>query len=139
LKFHIEIFSTDRSSELQLGYLNDTKLLNTCNALQNKYKIIIKKVRFEWDKKKDLANFRNHGVAFDEAKTVFYDENAIEFYDNNHSLKEVRFLMIGLSSKLRILLVSYALMEGKDEDIIRIISSRKATKNEQKIYFERLI
>jgi uncharacterized DUF497 family protein len=47
--------------------------------------------------------------------------------------------MIGLSSKLRILLVSYALMEGKDEDIIRIISSRKATKNEQKIYFERLI
>jgi uncharacterized DUF497 family protein len=99
----------------------------------------MKKVRFEWDKQKDLANFRNHGVAFDEAKTVFYDENAIEFYDEGHSLKEVRFLMIGLSSKLRILLVSYAVMEGKNEEIIRIISSRKATKNEQKIYFERLI
>ena len=99
----------------------------------------MKKVRFEWEKRKDLSNFRNHGVVFDEAKTVFYDENAIEFYDEDHSLKEVRFLMIGLSSKLRILLVSYAVMEGKNEDIIRIISSRKATKNEQKIYFERLI
>jgi len=99
----------------------------------------MKKVRFEWNTKKDLANFRNHGVAFDETQTIFYDENAIEFYDEDHSLKEARFLMVGLSSKLRILLVSYAVMEGKNEDIIRIISSRKATKNEQKIYFERLI
>ncbi len=97
------------------------------------------KVRFEWDRKKDLANFRNHGVPFDEAKTVFYDENAIEFYDENHSLKEIRFLMAGLSSRLRILLVSYTVRERKNEDVIRIISSRKATKNEQKIYFERLI
>ncbi len=70
--------------------------------------------------------------------TVFYDENAIEFYDEDHSLKEARFLMIGLSSKLRILIASYTVMEGKDGDTIRIISSRKATKNEQKIYFGRL-
>lgn len=112
---------------------------DTCNALQNKYKIIMKKVRFEWDTQKDFSNFRNHGIAFDEAKTVFYDENAIEFYDEVHSLKEARFLMIGLSSKLRILLVSYTVTGEKDEDIIGIISSRKATKNEQKIYFERLI
>lgn len=97
----------------------------------------MKRVRFEWDTEKDLVNFRNHGVAFDEAKTVFYDENAIEFYDEDHSLKEVRFLMVGLSSKLRILLVSYAVVEGKTEDIVRIISSRKATKKEQKTYFER--
>jgi hypothetical protein len=96
------------------------------------------KVRFEWNRKKDISNFRNHGVAFDEAKTVFCDENAIEFYDQDHSLREDRFLMIGLSSKLRILLVSYTVSEGKDEDIIRIISSRKPTNNEQKIYFERL-
>jgi len=98
----------------------------------------MKNVSFEWNRKKDISNFRNHDVAFDEAKTVFYDENAIEFYDQNHSLREERFLMIGLSSKLRILLVSYTVSEGKDEDIIRIISSRKPTKNEQKIYFERL-
>ena len=99
----------------------------------------MKNVRFEWNKKKDLANLRNHGVAFDEAKTIFYDEDAIEFYDEDHSLKEVRFLMIGVSSKLRILLVSYTVTVKKDVDIIRIISSRKATKNEQKIYFEGLI
>jgi len=99
----------------------------------------MKKVRFEWDRKKDIANFRNHGIAFHEAKTVFYDENAIEFYDQDHSLREDRYLMIGLSSKLRILLVSFAVMEEKDEDIIRMISSRKATQNEQKIYFERLM
>ena len=99
----------------------------------------MKKVRFEWDRKKDTANFRNHGIAFDEAKTVFYDENAIEFYDQDHSLRENRYLMIELSSKLRILLVSYTVRQGKDEDVIRIITSRKPTRNEQKIYFERLI
>lgn len=99
----------------------------------------MKHVRFEWDKKKDLANFRNHGVEFEEAKTVFYDEYAIEFYDPDHSLKEVRFLMIGLSLKFRILLVSYTIRERSDEDFIRIISSRKATKIEEKVYFERSI
>jgi len=99
----------------------------------------MKKVRFEWDRKKDIENFRNHGIAFDEAKTVFNDENAIEFYDQDHSLREDRYLMIGLSSKLRILLVSYTVSEGKDEDVIRIITSRKPSRNEQKIYFERLI
>ncbi len=99
----------------------------------------MKKVRFEWDRRKDLANFRNHGVALDEARTVFCDENAIEFYGEDHSLKEARFLMLRLNSKLRILLVIYSVTEGKNEDIIRIISFRKSTKNEQKIYFERLI
>jgi uncharacterized DUF497 family protein len=64
------------------------------------------KVRFEWNRKKDIANFRNHGISFDEAKTVFYDENAIEFYDQDHSLREDRYLMIGLSSKLRLLLMN---------------------------------
>ena len=96
----------------------------------------MKKIRFEWDERKDSATSRIHGVVFEEAQTVFYDENAIEFYDEVHSFKEVRFLMIGLSSKLRILLVSYTVSEGRDEDVIRIISSRKATKNEQKNYFE---
>lgn len=99
----------------------------------------MKDVRFEWDRKKDLANFRNHGVEFEEAKTVFYDERAIEFYDEDHSSKECRYLMIGLSLKVRILLVSYTFRERSDEDLIRIISSRKATKSEQKVYFERSI
>jgi hypothetical protein len=99
----------------------------------------MKRVRFEWNRKKDALNFRAHGVSFEEAKTIFYDENAIEFYNEGHSLEEHRFLMVGLSSKLRILLVSYTVREGADEDIIRIISSRKATKNEQRIYFQREI
>lgn len=82
---------------------------------------------------------RNHGVSFEEAQTVFYDENAIEFYDQDHSVKEDRYLMLGLSSKIRLLLVSYAVREEKEEDIIRIISSRKPTKKEQKTYFGKLI
>jgi uncharacterized DUF497 family protein len=97
---------------------------------------MIKKVHFEWDEKKDVDNIRNHGVTFSEAKTVFYDENALEFYDEDHSLEEIRYLMMGLSSNLRILLVSFTVMERKDEDVVRIISSRKATKNERKTYFK---
>jgi len=99
----------------------------------------MKKLRFEWSPYKAKANIRSHGVSFEEAKTVFYDENAIEFYDQDHSFKENRYLMIGLSSKIRLLLVSYTVCEEKDEDIIRIISSRKPTKKEQKTYFEKLI
>jgi len=97
----------------------------------------MKKLQFEWNRDKDFLNFRTHGVSFEEAKTVFLDENAVEFYDEDHSMKEPRFLMIGLSSKLRILLVSYTVRERKGEDVIRIISSRKATQNEQRVYFER--
>jgi uncharacterized DUF497 family protein len=96
----------------------------------------MKELRFEWNNEKNNANLRMHGVSFEEAKTVFYDGSAIEFYDENHSQKEDRFLMIGLSSKLKLLLVSYTVIEGKNEDVIRIISSRKPTKNEQKVYFE---
>ncbi len=99
----------------------------------------MKEIRFEWSKKKEIANFRKHGIKFDEAQTVFFDENAIEFYDEDHSLKEVRYLMVGISSKFKILLTSYTVIQEKDEEIIRIISSRKATEKEQKVYFERLI
>lgn len=96
------------------------------------------KLRFEWNGSKDKSNFKNHGVTFDEAETVFYDENAVEFFDQDHSLDEDRYLMIGLSSKLRLLLVNYTVRDEKNEDIIRIISSRKPTKKEQLEYFERL-
>ena len=99
----------------------------------------MKVIRFDWDAKKDIANHRKHGVKFSEAQTVFEDENAIEFYDEDHSLKEGRYLMIGISSKLRLLLTSYTVVQTKNEEIIRIISTRKATKNEQKVYFERSI
>jgi len=118
--------------------LTDENLFEACNKLQLHYKIIMINIRFEWNNNKDKTNFKNHGVSFAEAKTVFYDENALEFYDQDHSLGEDRYLMIGLSSKLRLLLVNYTVREERDEDVIRIISSRKPTKREQTIYFERL-
>ena len=89
-------------------------------------------IKFEWDNNKDKSNQKKHGVSFEEAKTVFYDENAIEFYDFDHSHNEERFLLLGLSSKLRILLICHCFKE--ENGIIRIISARKATKNEQKEY-----
>jgi len=88
--------------------------------------------KFEWDPTKDKNNQKKHGISFEEAKSVFFDENALEFYDFDHSHEEERFLMLGLSSKLRVLLICHCHKEGRE--IIRIISARKATKNEQNEY-----
>ena len=90
------------------------------------------KITFEWDDKKEQANLKKHGVSFDEAKTVFYDEMAIEFYDDEHSEWEDRFLLLGLSANMRVLLVCHCLREKGS--VIRIISARKATKKERKHY-----
>ncbi|MFC1744678.1 BrnT family toxin [Candidatus Riflebacteria bacterium] len=88
---------------------------------------------FEWDTKKDRLNQKKHGVSFNEAKSVFFDENAVQFFDEPYSsTREERFLMLGLSSSLRILLVCHCIRE--DEKTIRIISARKATKKERKFY-----
>ena len=87
---------------------------------------------FSWDNRKDTANQKKHGVSFEEAQTVFFDENAIEFFDLDHSEDEDRFLMLGHSYRIRILVISYCLLNEDSE--IRIISARKATKKEQKIY-----
>jgi uncharacterized DUF497 family protein len=93
----------------------------------------MKSITFSWDDKKNEVNKNKHKVAFDEAETVFYDENAIEFFDPDHSENENRFLMLGLSNRLRVLVVSYCLR--KEDSEIRMISARKATKKEQKEYF----
>jgi uncharacterized DUF497 family protein len=90
------------------------------------------KLRFEWDDTKSRDNVRKHGVTFAEAQTVFFDENAVEFFDDEHSTQEDRFLLLGLSSKLRVLLVCHCLRESGS--VIRIISARKATKNERGLY-----
>ncbi|MBN1944003.1 MAG: BrnT family toxin [Phycisphaerae bacterium] len=90
------------------------------------------KLRFDWDEKKNRGNQKKHGVSFEEAQTVFFDENAVEFYDDEYGEMEDRFLLLGLSAKLRILLVCHCLREGGNT--IRIISARKATKNEQRVY-----
>ena len=92
----------------------------------------MKSLRFEWDKEKNRENQRKHGVSFMEAQTVFFDEDAVEFYDDEHSEWEDRFLLLGISTKMRVLLVCHCLRESGS--IIRIISARKATKNERELY-----
>jgi len=89
-------------------------------------------ITFEWDDKKSKINIKKHGITFEEAVSVFYDDKAIEFYDEEHSEWEDRFLMLGLSDKLNLLLVCHCYREPKGR--IRIISARKATKNESKHY-----
>ena len=92
-------------------------------------------IKFAWDESKSRLNKRKHGVSFEEAKTVFYDENAIEFPDPDHSEREDRFLMLGVSYRLRVLIVCHCFREG--DSTIRIISARKATKKEIERYEER--
>jgi len=91
-------------------------------------------IHFNWDKQKARINQKKHNISFEEAKTVFYDENARLIHDSDHSTEEERFLILGLSNKFRLVIVVHCCSE--DEDIIRIISARKASKNEQKQYEE---
>lgn len=87
---------------------------------------------FEWNNEKNQINQKKHGVSFEEAKSVFYDDNAIQFWDEEHSEVEDRFLLLGRSSKMRILLVVHCFREA--ESVIRIISARKATQKESQQY-----
>ncbi len=89
-------------------------------------------LKFEWDNTKARKNLEKHEVSFEEAQSVFFDDDAVQLWDNNHSQGEERFLMLGLSNKLRILLIVHCYRE--DNSTIRIISARKATKNEKKEY-----
>ena len=91
-------------------------------------------IRFDWDKNKDVLNKKKHGVSFEEASTVFYDEHALEFHDPDHSEDEDRFIMLGMSFKARILVVCHCVRE--EEFLVRIISARKATKHEASNYEE---
>ena len=92
-------------------------------------------LRFEWDERKAKANQKKHAVSFEEAQTVFFDDNAIEFPDPDHSEEEKRFLMLGRSFRLRILVVSHCFR--KSESVIRMISARKATRKECTAYVRR--
>ena len=94
----------------------------------------MKELRFEWDEKKDKANQRKHDVSFEEARTVFYDENAIQFYDPDDSDEEDRFILLGLSLKPQVLVVCHCFRES--ETVVRIISARRADKNEEQEYWK---
>lgn len=89
-------------------------------------------IRFEWDENKDRINRHKHGVSFDEAKTVFYDEEALVIDDPEHSADEERFIILGLSNKPNLLVVCHCYRAS--DTVIRIISARKATKTESEFY-----
>jgi uncharacterized DUF497 family protein len=89
-------------------------------------------IRFEWDHVKAIVNFKKHGVSFEEAQSIFSDEFAVQFFDDEHSTSEERFLLLGLSSKARLLLVCHC--ERGSGELIRIISARRATKRESTFY-----
>ena len=89
-------------------------------------------MKFEWDPSKAASNAKKHKVTFEVAKTVFYDDFAVQFLDEEHSFDEERFLLLGMSSDARLLLVCHC--EREDGDVIRIISARKATESEAQNY-----
>ena len=89
-------------------------------------------ISFEWDAAKANPNKKKHGVSFEEAQSVFYDEFAVQFFDDESTELEDRFLMLGFSDEARLLIVCHC--ERNQGNIIRIISARKATKIESKYY-----
>jgi len=89
-------------------------------------------IKFEWNDSKAKSNKKKHGVSFEEAKSVFYDEFAIQFYDEKNSKAEDRFLLLENSNKTRILLICHC--ERESGYLVRIISARKATAKERKLY-----
>jgi len=95
----------------------------------------MERIRFVWDVRKERANYRKHRVSFEEARTAFYDENAVEFFDPDHSEEEDRFLLLGMSFKLHVLVVCHCFR--RNETIVRIISARKANKIEELDYWRR--
>ena len=89
-------------------------------------------IKFEWDLPKAVANLKKHQVSLEEAKSVFYDEFAVQFFDAGHSSDEDRFLLLGMSSGAKLLIVCHC--EREHGEVIRIISARKATKRESAFY-----
>ena len=94
------------------------------------------KIEFTWDDGKNRSNRKKHGVSFEEAQTVFYDDYARLIYDPDHSKSEDRFVLLGTSARLRVLVICYSYRQKGA--VIRIISARKAARNERRQYEEHL-
>jgi uncharacterized DUF497 family protein len=95
----------------------------------------VKRLRFEWDERKATVNRRKHGVSFEEARTVFFDEDALLRPDEEHSEDEDRFVLLGLSKRLRMLVVCHCYRQG--DEVIRLISARRANAFERQQYEDR--
>ncbi len=93
-------------------------------------------LRFEWDENKNVSNVAKHNVSFQEAMSAFYDENGLLIDDPEHSDSEERYILIGFSQFANLLVVCHCYRQ--DEEVIRLISARKATKNESQQYVERM-
>lgn len=89
-------------------------------------------MRFEWDPGKAASNARKHGVSFEEARSVFYDDFAVQFLDDEHAGSEARFILLGMSEKVRLLVVCHC--ERSRGEVICIISARMATRREATFY-----
>ena len=99
------------------------------------YNVHMNSLRFEWDARKATANLKKHGISFEEAKSAFYDEQAKLIDDPDHSADEERFILLGLSFSLRLVVVCHCYRGAND--VVRIISARKATPHETKSYKQR--
>jgi hypothetical protein len=95
----------------------------------------VKELRFAWDERKATVNRRKHGVSFEEARTVFFDENALLRPDEEHSEEEDRFVLLGLSARLRTLVVCHCYRQG--DEVIQLISARRANAFERQQYEDR--
>ena len=95
----------------------------------------MKQLRFEWNERKSTINRRKHGVSFEEARTVFFDEDALMRPDEDHSEDEDRFVLLGLSARLRTLVVCHCYRQ--DDEVIRLISARRANAFERQQYEDR--
>ncbi len=98
------------------------------------YIVHMSELRFEWDEKKNRANLKKHGVSFEEAQSTFKDEHAIQFFDPDHSKSEDRFILLGISLRLRVVVVCHCFRE--EDLVVRIISARKADQSEERNYWE---
>ena len=92
----------------------------------------MEQLRFEWDENKNTTNRKKHNISFEEAQTAFYDENALLIDDPDHSAEEERFILLGFSLRANLLVVCHCYRQS--ESVIRIISARKATANEERAY-----
>lgn len=96
----------------------------------------MKSLKFEWDQSKASSNISKHGITFEEAKTVFDDDYGRLIHDPDHSEQEERFILLGMSYTLKILAVVHCYRDN--DGVIRIISARRSTKNEERQYKELL-
>lgn len=99
------------------------------------YNVSISGIAFEWDERKNRANKKKHKVSFEKARVAFFDEHALLIYDPDHSVEEHRFILLGMGAEPRVLVVCHAYRES--DRIVRIISARVASRNEQRQYWHR--